>query len=216
MPDSFLAVAVLLVGIVPGFLFLQGYHRGRSQAAAPDIFVLAKAAVASLLIVTIVWAVPSFWFVESGSSVVDWVRDRNFNGHRGYFLALGWAVFSLAFLGGLAVGWAVDWCGRGDGRLRRPIGLFLGWAGFLRPQTLWETLLKRDLREPKLVEVHLREGGRVIGAFDADSAATPNLGELVLSKTYVLDPATGTLVDQNRRLYLKGEEIVSLFIGPIQ
>lgn len=72
MPDSLLALAILLVAIVPGFLFLQGYHRGRSQASAPDVFVLAKAAVASPFIVTIAWAVPSVSFVESGSTVVDW------------------------------------------------------------------------------------------------------------------------------------------------
>lgn len=215
MPDSIFALAVLLVAVVPGFLFLQGYARGRTRPQAPDIFVLAKAALASLAFVSLVWITPQFFWVESGSTVVDWVRDKKFDEHRDYFLALAWPVFALAFVSGLAIGGAIDWFGSGASGPRGRVGALLEWAGFFRHRTIWASLLDGELRQAgdRIVAIELKDGGgTVIGAFDRRSRTAGDLTELYLSETYELEASTGALVPQNRAMYIKGENVRTISI----
>lgn len=215
MPDSIFALAVLLVAIVPGFLFLQGYMRGRTQPPVPDIFVVAKAALASLAFVSLVWITPQFLFVESGSTVVDWVRDKKFDQHRDYFLALAWPVFALAFFSGLAIGGAIDWFGRGSSGFRARVGSALEWGGFFRHRTIWASLLDGELEQAgdRIVAIELKDtGGTVIGSFDRRSHTAGDLTELFLSETYRLDATTGSLVPQNRAMYIKGEYVRTISI----
>jgi hypothetical protein len=207
VPDSIFALAVLLVAVVPGFLFLQGYHRGRDQPIAPDLFVIAKAGVASLVFVTVLWAVPGWSWLEDGSTVVDWIRDKEFDEHREYFLVLVWLGFSLAYFSGLAIGWAIDRLGG-----HPVIGRLLAWAGLLRPRSLWSLVLERELAVSSLVVVRLKDGREILGAFDSTAAATPDLRELVLP-LYVVDDDTGTVSPDGRVLYLRGEEIASIAIS---
>jgi hypothetical protein len=211
MPDSLLAVAILLVAIVPGFLFLQGYHRGRAQASAPDVFVIAKAAFVSLVFLSLGWAV--LWRVGADDEVADLVRKDKLDEHIGLSLGIGWVVFIVAFTGGLASGWAVDWFGRGTVGLRGRIGGFLEWAGFLREETIWARLLEKQFRGPRLIEIRLKDGRTIIGTFDDEASARPDLSEIVLSETFELDEATRQLLPRNRVLYLRGEDIREIATG---
>jgi hypothetical protein len=216
VPDSVFALGALLVAIVPGFLFLQGYNRGRAQAPSPDIFVLAKAVLASLLFVSLVVFMPAYRFIESGSTVADWVRDDKIYEHRTYVLLLAWPVFIFAFLAGLGVGWAVDRLGRPGPGVRGKVAYFLKWGGFLRTETIWGSLLKDELLlAPKLLLIELKEGETVIGAFDGQSAIASDLAEVYLSETYLFEEATGLLVPQNRAVYVKGENVRTISIAPL-
>jgi hypothetical protein len=98
------AAVVFSAIIVPGFLFVGGFGRGRPRTGAQQpLYVLAQAVVASLLLLAIAW-----WL--GGRTVVRWVNDGTaVSKHRDATYAFFLGLLLLPFPLGLLAGGVAEW-----------------------------------------------------------------------------------------------------------
>jgi hypothetical protein len=220
VPDSLVAVGILFVLVVPGFAFLTGYWRGREAPVAPDLFLIAKAAVASAVVLTVVY-LP--WWVRLLNAALDshipltrdvlqWYHDDNLWGHHDYLLILGWLVAGAAWTAGFAAGSVVDHLGREGGLLEQ--------AGVWRSPTVWSSLaatMNRDATSSAvlLALITTKQGQTVIGSLDSGGRVKGNvrLEELYLTTTYAADES-GNLVAAGASVYIRGEDVESIRLFP--
>jgi hypothetical protein len=89
--------------IVPGFLFVRGYFRGRSRIAPEQpLYFLAQAVVVSLLLVAAGW-----WL--GCRHVAHWAEHHTLSRHEGYAYRTAILLLLVPFPLGLLVGGIIEW-----------------------------------------------------------------------------------------------------------
>lgn len=221
--------------VVPGFVFLRGYFRGRTRAEQQvDLYVLAEAVVASLALLAIAWPL-------GAHAIVAWADDGVLvEQHGGWMMAFFLVSISIPYLLGLAAGRAVDaltdsrplpkltmpawWSSRLEARgievternlailneitERVHVRLFrrLERLGLLQGPTVWDSTWREVRASGRAwVRVRLRSGSVVTGIF----ADRSRVGTSPLPHELYLEQVyDGT--DGRSSVYIDGTEVVSV------
>jgi hypothetical protein len=240
MPTSVQAALVFSAIIVPGFLFVRGFGRGRPRITQEQpLYVLAQAVVASLFLLAIAW-----WL--GGRTVVGWLRDstaisKHRDGTYGFFLGLLLVPFPLGLLAGGIADWllarVLDARDRlasaralePDARRRRrslAIWLLRGIESreLLEGSATWDRMWRQLQRRNKYLYVRIRTktGYEITGEVGDDSrvALSPQVQDLYVERVYrPIDAArpNGEMapVEAGRGIYIRGSEIETVeFRGP--
>lgn len=112
MPTTLQSIVVFAVAVVPGFLFVRGFFRGRARVISEQgIYVLAEAVVASLLMLALFWK-------GGGQQTVGWYLDGQLRAHDGAVYGYALVALLAPFPLGLAVGGVANLVVAALGRLR--------------------------------------------------------------------------------------------------
>jgi Family of unknown function (DUF6338) len=205
VPATIEAVTIFTVLIAPGYLLNQGISQGRNvDAGRPDLHVLARAVVAS-----VIWLLITWWWATG--DLIRWVGDDAIDAHspwaviwRSVVLIIG--PYVVGHLLGLAV--ARKW------RYVSPALRALGIAS--TRGTPWDFAWQRvaDASGPVLVIVTLDDGSKVAGQFAEYSRATvsPQDPEVYLEQAYEVrqDGKKGSLVVYDRGVHVSGARITAI------
>jgi Family of unknown function (DUF6338) len=203
VPATVEAVIIFAVLIAPGYLLNQGIAQGRDvDAGRPDLHVLARALVAS-----VIWLLLTWWWASE--KVIRWVGEDKVDQHS--VPADTWRAVVLVLLPyavGRLLGSVVQRNWRGADLLRN-----LGIAS--TRGTPWDFAWQRvkDDREPTLVIITLEDGRKVAGQFANGSRATvsPQEPEVYLEQAYELKEGGGEqLVVYDRGMHVDGSRIAAI------
>lgn len=240
MPTSVQAAVVFSVIIVPGFLFVRGFGRGRPRVGPQQpLYVLTQAVVASLVLLAIAW-----W--PGGRTVVRWVSDgtaitRHRDGTYAFFVALIVVPFPLGLLAGGAAEWlltrvlnardrlaAAQAADPKTHRLRRSGAAWLLQAiesrELLEGAATWDRTWRQLQRRAKYLYVRVRttSGYEATGEVGDDSrvALSPQDHDLYIEQVYrpvdAADPGGRMVpVEGGLGIFISGPAIETLeFRGP--
>lgn len=198
MPATVDAAMIFAVLILPGYLLDQGVQHGRKvQTDRPDLHVLAKAVVVSLI-----WLFLTYWW--GVDDLINWVDDDRLGDHSvsaGLWRA---AVLAVApYFVGRLLGRSVD---RDTPLLAPP----LRWLGVGSPfQTPWDLAWEQVASAPAgvLVTVSLDDGRRIAGQFAGASRASvsPEAAEVYLEQAY--ETTNSGVVVYDRGAHIDGAKI---------
>lgn len=200
MPSTVEALVVLVLFVVPGFLFRRGYLRARPRAKAePGLYALAEAVVFSLVLIAATW-----WW--RGADVVAWAEQETaVTDHSGETFTYLVALLLLSFPVGVVIGLVVDWLEerwdswvlkrKGDDSaitrlVRRVEGLGVTLAPTVWDET-WDRLTSRG--QTLYVRVRTTTGNEIVGVFSEGSVVTrsPEEQELYIAEVYRFDERQG-------------------------
>lgn len=202
MPATVDAALIFGVLIVPGYLLDQGIEHGRKAATGrPDLHVLAKAVVVSLI-----WLFFTYWW--GVDDLINWVDDDTLGDHSvpaGLWRAS--VLVILPYFVGRFLGRSVD---RDTPLLARP----LRWLGVGSPfQTPWDLAWEQVKSAPAavLVTVSLEDGRKIAGQFAGASQASvsPEPPQIYLEEAYETTNG-GELVVYDRGVHIDGAKIAAV------
>jgi hypothetical protein len=203
VPATVEAVIIFAVLIAPGYLLNQGIAQGRDvDAGRPDLHVLARALVAS-----VIWLLMTWWWASE--KVIRWVSEDKVDQHSVF--ADTWravVLVLLPYLVGRLLGSAVQRNWKGAEVLR---GLGIASTRGTPWDFAWQRVKDND--KPTLVIITLQDGRKVAGQFANGSRATvsPQDPEVYLEQAYELKEPGGTdLVVYDRGLHVDGSRISAI------
>lgn len=204
MPSTVEAVVIFTVMIAPGYLLTQGIAQGRNvDADLPDLHVLAKAVVASVL-----WLIATWWWATE--ALIRWVGEDTVDQHSTGAVTWRAAVLIIGpYVLGRFLGMAVKGKWRGISPVLRAMGI-ASTRG-----TPWDFAWQEvtESGKPLLVIVTLDDGTKVAGQFAERSRATvsPQQPEVYLEEAYeVKKDGTPSLVVYDRGVHVAGEKISAI------
>jgi hypothetical protein len=201
VPATFNAVIIFSVLIAPGYLLTQGINLGRNvDAERPDLHVLAKAVVASIIWLLLTW----WWATED---LIRWLGDDSIDDHSA--LAAVWrgiVLVVLPYVAGRLIGAAVE----NNWRVAAPLLRGLGIAS--NHGTPWDFAWQRvaETQAPLIVVITLVDGTKVVGQFADMSRASvsPQAPEVYLEESY--ESKGEGLVVYNRGVHVAGSQIAAI------
>lgn len=201
MPATVDAALIFAVLVVPGYLLSQGVEQGRNvDADRPDLHVLAKAVVVSVIWLAITWPIA----VED---LVTWVDAETLGEHS--YLAAAWragVLILLPYLVGRTLGELIE----------RNVAVIAPILRAMRIGTTfgtpWDLAWARVQASagPVLVTVRLDDGNKLVGQFAKRSSASvsPQHHEVFLEEAYEDD--AGQLVIYHQGLHIDGDKIAAV------
>ncbi len=202
MPATVDAALIFGVLVLPGYLLGQGIEHGRkADTGRPDLHVLAKAVVASLI-----WLFLTYWW--GVDDLISWVDEDTLGDHS--VLAGLWRASVLVvapYFVGRFLGRSVD---RSTRLLARP----LRWLGIASPfQTPWDLAWEQVKTAPAgvLVTMSLDDGRKIAGQFVGASlvSVSPEAREVYLAEAYETT-STGELIVYDRGAHIDGAKIAAV------
>lgn len=213
MPSTVEAAFVFSLLIVPGFLLRRGYVRGRTHAVPPlNLYALAEAVVASLLLLALVWYpfdLPVFIRrANAGTVVAPANEDQTF------------LLFALM----LSVPWLVGWVAGTavEAITERPAGRsyqLLEKLRMLGPPSLWDAVWPKMRQTGRVwAVVRTKDGREIVGIFAGGSKAalSPLPHEIYLEQEYGYDEQGQFLLLSDEGVYVAESEIVSVHFKRVQ
>lgn len=151
-----LSLGASLIGfvvlVVPGFLYVRGYFRGRARVTPEQpLYVLGQAVVASLLLIAAIW-----WL--GGRHILHWAEHGTLDqrSHENYAYRFLVASLVLSFPTGLVTGGLVEWVIERSMRLRnameakhRAYGQAVEYAKSLAPADQADALAAARTMKPR-------------------------------------------------------------------
>jgi hypothetical protein len=204
MPSTVEAVVIFTVMIAPGYLLTQGIAQGRNvDADLPDLHVLAKAVVASVL-----WLIATWWWATE--ALIRWVGNDTVDMHSAG--AVTWRA-AVLIVGPYVVGRILGAAVKGKWKAISPVLEAMGIASTRGTpwDFAWQEVTKGG--KPLLVVVTLDDGSKVAGQFAGGSRATvsPQLPEIYLEQAYeVKKDGTPSVVVYDRGLHVAGDKISAI------
>ena len=196
---------IFTVLIAPGYLLNQGIAQGRNvDAGRPDLHVLARAVIASVIWLLFTW----WWGTEA---LIRWVGDDTIDAHSAG--AVSWRS-AVLILGPYVVGHLLGFAVNRKWPFASPALRAMGIAS--TRGTPWDFAWQQvsDATGPILVIVTLDDGSKVAGQFAGNSRATvsPQEPEVYLEQAYEIrqDDRDADLVVYDRGVHVSGTRITAI------
>ena len=202
MPASVEAAIIFALLIVPGYSLLAGYRLGREGAGpSRDLYVIAEAIVASVLMLAISWF--------RVTDLLDWIDQDSLDEHTGGALVLLLGLIVVPFLIGRALAEIIDRVAS-----RADLQRHLTRLRLIPEGNAWQTAWARAREHGTLVVIDLKDGGGTIyGQMTHEGSVDlpPNEPALYLPVAYRSDDE-GKIVRMSHGAYVHGATIAALYL----
>lgn len=205
MESQFQSALVFALFVVPGFLLIRGYARGRTHAVPPlGLYALAEAIVASLLLLMIAW-----WPLHLGD-IIRWADDGTLLAT--HEAALFWFTASMVlapYPAGRVGGVIMEAIGS---RPASKVNKLMTRCDLLGPPTVWDSAWTQMKDQGRAWAIIRTIGGdEIVGVFAADSrvGTSPLERQIYLEQEYG-ETADGFGIISDEGVYVDESSIESI------